>query len=108
MARFDVHRNTARNAAATPFVVVLQSSRLDRHARRLVAPLVPIGPGYPGDHPDLTPVFTVDGRDVALEPMLTQSIPRQVLGPIVGSLAGDGDSDRIIKAIDLVPSRAWG
>lgn len=107
-AQFDVHRNRGRQAAAVPFVVVLQSRRFDGAGTRVVAPLVANPPGVRQPYPDLSPSFTIDGRRVVRDPLLMQTVPRHSLGERVANLADDESSARIIKAIDVMLSRAWG
>lgn len=108
MAQFDVHRNPGRHRDAIPFVVVVQSRRFDGHARRLVAPLLAATPLEAGRYPELAPRFVVDGQRVILDPLQLQTVPRDILGPVVASLAGDTDSSRIIAAIDVVLSTSAG
>ncbi|CAO3452187.1 hypothetical protein [Azospirillum largimobile] len=54
----------------------------------------------------MTPLFVIEGHDVILNPLQLASVPADQLGENVCSLAED--SDRIIAAIDLLISRAWG
>lgn len=54
----------------------------------------------------MTPLFVIEGHDVILNPLQLASVPADQLGEKVCSLADD--SDRIIAAIDLLISRAWG
>lgn len=56
--------------------------------------------------PSLTPLFMIEGQNVILNPLQLASVPADQLGEKVCSLADD--SDRIIAAIDLLISRAWG
>jgi toxin CcdB len=107
MAQFDVHRNPGRTRTGTPYFVIVQSRRYDSHARRVVIPLV-LREALASRFPEMTPVFRIEGRDVALDPLQMVSIAKDALGPHVGSLADDESSGRIINAIDLVISRAWG
>jgi toxin CcdB len=108
MAQFDVHRNRGRNNATIPFVVIVQSARFDTMPSRLVAPLVSPRPGSHRVYPDLAPEFIVEDQRVVLDALVLQTVPRESLGPLVASLADDASSDRIIKAIDLVITRAYG
>ena len=52
-----------------------------------------------------TPVFTIEGREVVLNPLEIVSVPVEVLKDRVDSLAGEGD--RIIAALDELFFRAW-
>jgi toxin CcdB len=105
MSQFDVHRNVGRHKATVPYVVSVQSGRFDLSRRRVVIPLV-VQSELPSPDPRLHPVFNVEGSSVVLEPLQLVSVAVERLGERVGSLASDGD--RIIAAIDLVISRAWG
>lgn len=105
MSQFDVHRNKGRNAAAIPFVVVVQSAVFDKRNRRVVVPLVladqvrlPIS--------SVNPIFTVGNLRVALHPLEITSVALETLGGRVGSLGAEGAE--IIAALDEVFSRAWG
>lgn len=107
MAQFDVHANVGRNREAIPFLLVLQSARFDAGLKRVVAPLLALGGRAPAVS-DLTPAFTVAGQRVILDPFQIASLPVAALGPRVGSLAGDGSSDAIQRALDELSSRAFG
>lgn len=109
MSQFDVHRNSGRHAALIPFVVVVQSAVFDERRRRVVVPLVAADlaqqqVSLPASR--VTPVFSVEGREVILNPLEIVSVPLDALGPCVASLAGEGDV--IVAALDEVFSRAWG
>lgn len=56
--------------------------------------------------PNLNPRFQVEQLDVVLHPLQMASVAADRLGARVASLSDHGD--RIIAAIDLVISRAWG
>jgi toxin CcdB len=105
MAQFDVHRNIGLRRAEIPLLVIVQSRRFDALSRRVVAPLV-LRLRASGTEERLNPVFEIDGIETVLYPLEIFSIAVDQLGPKVGSLAPEGD--RIIAALDLVISRAWG
>lgn len=105
MAQFDVHRNLGAHRAEIPYVVVVQSRRLDGYRRRVVIPLVQ-GSVAPVVEPTLNPTFVIEGVTVVLHPLEIVSVPVERLGPWVVNLGADGD--RIVDALDLVISRAWG
>jgi toxin CcdB len=107
MPQFDVHRNPGRSRAAVPFLVVVQSRRFDGLARRLVAPLLAVGAQTVG-YPELAPRFRILGQEVVLDPLQLQSVPRDLLGSAIASLADDDASGRIIGAIDAVLSTSAG
>jgi hypothetical protein len=54
---------------------------------------------------DVGPHFTVDGREAVLDPLQITNVPRDVLGPPVGSLIGE--DVRVIRALDVLLSRDW-
>jgi toxin CcdB len=105
MAQFDVRRNVGARRGEVPFVVVVQSGRFDAYGRRVVIPLVARSAVTTTD-PNLNPTFNVEGQDVVLHPLDIVSVAKDSLGECVGSL--EHESDRIIAAIDVVISRAWG
>jgi toxin CcdB len=106
MAQFDVHRNGGRNRAAIPYMVVVQTSRLDALPTRLVIPLVLPNPSYRRE-PRLAPSLMVGGRELVLHAWEMQAVPVSALGPVVASLADDHSAAQIIGAIDEVISRVW-
>jgi toxin CcdB len=108
MAQFDVHRNPGRQRESIPFVVVVQSRRFDGHARRLVAPLIAAALPAAELYPELAPRFVIEGQRVVLDPLLLQTVPREVLGPVIASLAADADAARIVAAIDVVLATSAG
>jgi toxin CcdB len=105
MAQFDLHRNLGARRADTPFVVIVQSRMFDDAARRVVVPLLK-KTAAPPRPTSLNPIFEVEGEPVVLHPLQIVSVPFGQLGPKVGSLAAEGD--RIIAALNLVITRAWG
>jgi toxin CcdB len=105
MAQFDVHRNRTAARSGIPYLVMVQSQRFDASARRVIAPLL-LADKLQSTEPSLTPKFVIEGQDVVLNPLQLASVPTDQLGEKVCSLADD--SDRIIAAIDLLISRAWG
>ena len=105
MAQFDVYKNNGLRKAEIPLLVTVQSRRFDALKRRVVVPLVLRARAIVVEE-RLTPTFEIDGTAVVLYPLEIFSIALDQLGPKSGSLASEGD--RIIAAIDLVISRAWG
>ncbi len=103
MAQFDVCRNLGQRRDGFPYLVVVQSGEFDRSVRRLVVPLIEVT-----GHPVLTPIFTIEGRQVVADALLMFSLPREKLGPVVASLADDQAATAIIASIDQVISRAYG
>jgi toxin CcdB len=107
MAQFDVYRNNGRNRATIPYVVVVQSSRVDGLPTRLAIPLVLPRPAYRRE-PRLAPSLTVEGQEVVLHAWEMQAVPIHALGEVVAFLADDNAAAQIIGAIDEVISRAYG
>lgn len=109
MSQFDVHRNIGRQAAQVPYVVVVQSAVFDARRRRIVVPLVAgdvLAREVDLPSSPVNPVFTVEGRQVVLNPLDIVSVSLDALGAKIGSLADEGDS--VIAALGEVFSRAWG
>ena len=109
MAQFDIHRNPGQRTGRThPFLVIVQSDRWSALDTRLVAPLV-LRSALPVDDITvsvLTPVFTIAGREVFLNPFDVTPVPRDRLGDPLASLAADEDAKRRIQqALDeaLIP-----
>lgn len=108
MNQFDVYRNSGRNRAGIPYVVVVQSSYFSKSKRRVVVPLVSAEamakvaelPASP-----VNPAFVVDETRVILHPLEIVSVPMEFLRERVGSLADSGDA--IVSALDELFSRAW-
>jgi toxin CcdB len=100
----SVHATPGRNKAAVPYVVVVQSNRFRAATRRVVVPLV-AAEVFAVPDSDVGPHFTIDGREVVLDPLQITNVPRGVLGPAVASLVGE--DDRVIRALDILLSRAW-
>ena len=107
MAQFDVHVNPGRNRSVIPYVVNVQTRRLDSARTRIVIPLTRLP--RPGDiEPRLTAAFVIRGETLFLGPLAMFAAPVPVLGPVVASLAADADASRIIAAIDAVITQAFG
>jgi toxin CcdB len=90
MAQFDVHRNRGQNHDAIPYVVILQSSIFDDYRRRV----------------RFNPTFKIEKTPVVLHPLEIVSVDKNKLGPLVQSLADDGQ--RFIDALDELITRAHG
>jgi toxin CcdB len=102
--RLNVHRNPGRNQLVIPFVVVVQSNRFRESARRVVVPLLSAAEfGLPDS--DVGPHFVIAGRRVVLDPRQITHLPRDRLGPPIGSLVDE--EGRIVNALDAMLSRAW-
>ncbi len=104
MAQFDVHRNTGQHHLAIPYVVIVQSSFYERTKRRVVVPLVCRTTLNDLPATAINPVFTIEAREVILNPLEILSVPLDVLGEKVTSLLDE--SDAIIAALDELLARA--
>ena len=69
----------------------------------LVVPLSPVRGTV-----ELSPVFRIEGREVALVPLQMFAIPREALGALVASLADDRSRIQISNALDEVLTTAFG
>ncbi|MCP1213959.1 CcdB family protein [Acetobacter okinawensis] len=103
MPQFAIYRNLGRNRDI-PFVIQIQSTRLERSVGRVVMPLVRRSVSAPPDH-TLTPHLHVEGEDVFANPFDLATVPAARLGTVVGILA-ERDQDMIIRALDELVSRA--
>ena len=98
MPQFAVYRNPGSNPDI-PFVVQIQSSRLERVMGRAVMPLVRRSSGAePPDHP-LTPHLHVEGEDVFANPFDLATVSASRLGNVLCVLP-ERDQNAIIRAID--------
>ena len=107
MTLFDVHVNPGRNRSVIPYVVNIQSRRLDGAGTRVVVPLVR-SPNPRNSDPRLIPQFLILSETLSLNPLAIFTAPVSALGPVVASLANDKDASRIITAIDEVITQAYG
>jgi toxin CcdB len=105
MAQFDVHRNPGRHTASTPFIVIVQSSQFDGFRRRVAVPLVHATGLGKAPFPSFNPTFHIEGIKLMLNPLEIVSVPADSLGPVVESLADQGQA--IVAALDELFSRAW-
>ena len=106
MAQFDVHRNHGQNQDAIPYVVIVQSSIFDDYRRRAVVPLVRRSYLDSVSFPRFNPTFIIEKTRVVLHPLEIVSVATKNLGPLVQSLADDGQ--QIIDALDELITRAHG
>jgi toxin CcdB len=106
MPQFDIYRNPGkRTGRAYPFLVVLQSDRWGAAGTRLVAPLVlrSAMPLVEVAQSVLTPIFSIDGQEVFLNPFDVTPVPLDRLVKAVASLGGDSEAKRRIQnALDEV------
>ena len=105
MPRFDVFRNPGRQREAIPFVVTLQSTRYDRAATRLVAPLLRQTVAPVADH-YLAPRFTVDGIGVVMDVFNLATLFAERLGAPIASLADEESRAKLARALDELVSQA--
>lgn len=104
MPQFDVFRSPGRRESI-PYVVSIQATRLERAASRLVLPLIERA-AFAAEEHWLTPLVTVEGRQLVANPFDIATIPLARLGPPVASLADEESSARLLRAIDEFISRA--
>ena len=90
-----------------PYVVNVQSRRLDGAGTRVVIPLVRSPEPRDAD-PRLIPRFRILSETLSLHPLAIFTAPVSALGPVIASLADDIDAARIIAAIDAVITQAYG
>lgn len=103
MPQFAIYRNPGRNPDI-PFIVQIQSSRLERVAGRVVMPLVRRSGIAPPDHP-LTPHLRVEGEDVFANPFDLATVPASRLGNVLYVLP-ERDQIAIIRALDELVMRS--
>jgi len=99
MARFDVYRNPGAHAAATPFLVDVQSDHLAGLNTCIVVPLRRVD-GFPSVRlpADLMPVFHIGDLQCFLDSPKLAAVPRRELGQRIDTLRGE--QDRIVAALD--------
>jgi toxin CcdB len=95
MSQFNVYAGVGRSGS---LVVDLQSNILEPIATRMVAPL--FLKSETKVITELTPMVSIDGRDLVVMIPLMGSIPARELQRPVGSLASDQDA--IKRALDLL------
>ena len=101
MARFDVYANPGNHAAATPYLLDVQSNLLDALDSRMVIPLRSLK-AFPKVKLSnrLTPIFTIKGEGFLLETPKMGAVPQRVLKAPVTSLADE--QDQITAALDFL------
>ena len=87
----------------------MEQALFDGYRRRVVVPLVlrsalPAGGRVAGTR--MNPVFEIAGQTVVLHPLDMVSVALEQLGPVVGSLAEQGQA--ISDALDELLTRSWG
>jgi len=98
MAQFDVFRNP--KGGVYPLLLDVQSEALARVPSRVVVPLVTVKRYAARPITRLNPVVKVKAIEyVALFQMMA-SVPRDALGPAVGSLRGRRDD--LVAAVDVL------
>lgn len=103
MPQFSVYKNPGRNQDV-PFVVQIQSTRLDQSIGRVIVPLVRVGQSALRNH-SLTPHLVVLKQVVFADVLNMATLFKARLGAPLVSLA-ESDQDRIVQAIDEMISRA--
>ena len=101
MAQFDVYRNPdAASRRRVPFLLDIQSDLLEALATRVVVPLRSLDGAESLRMERLMPVFTVDGRKVAMDTPQLVGVPRSAIGERVGSL--ETARHEIVAALDVL------
>jgi toxin CcdB len=103
VGQFAVYRNPG-HSEEIPFVVQIQSARLNSGNTRVVMALVRRGTRSPPDHP-LTPHLTVQGQPVYADPLNVTTLRTALLKNALEVLP-DAAQDRVFQAIDEMISRA--
>jgi toxin CcdB len=97
VAQFDVYENTnAKTRKRVPFFLNIQNDLLSGLATRTVVPLVT--DLAPITH--LNPMFTINGKDVIMATQEMATVPKELCGTKIVSLAKE--RDEIIAAIDFL------
>ena len=100
MARFDVYQNANRATARdVPLLLDVQHDLFERLGTRMVIPLF-TEKAVKKPMTRLNPTFEVAGMRVVLMTPEMAGVPSAVLGPRVGSLAGE--SAAILGAVDFL------
>ena len=103
MPRFAVYRNLGRNEDV-PFVVQVQSTRLDRSVGRVVVPLPRVGQNGVKDHA-LTPHLVVLDQVILADVPNVATLPSARLRRSLLVL-DESEQDRVVQAIDEMTGRA--
>jgi toxin CcdB len=101
MARFDVYANAGSHAAATPYLLAVQSDLFDGLDSRMVIPLRSLKHFPKVTLPTrLTPIFMIEGEACLLETPKMSAVPQRILGSPVTSL--EGEQAQITAALDFL------
>ncbi len=106
MPQFDVHRNLGRSRSRYPFLIVVQSSLLNRWERRVVVPVSPVDPQGLVLDPLLNPVLPIDGLHCVVVAQEIGNVPVDALGEVIANLREEAET--IIGAIDWALSQGFG
>lgn len=99
MAQFDVYRNpNPETSTAIPYLLDIQSDLIDVLRTRVVVPLERCDSFQPAER--LSPVFTIENKQVAMATPELAGIHQKSLGVFVCSLSSERDA--IIAALDLL------
>jgi toxin CcdB len=101
MARFDVYRNPAATAEATPYLLDIQSDWLDGLDTRVVVPLRRLDRFATVKLPDrLTPTFVIESMHCMLETPKLASVPVRLLRDKVINLSDHREV--VTQALDFL------
>ena len=103
MPQSAVYRNPGRNEDV-PFVVQVQSTRLDRSVGRVIVPLPRVGQNGVKNHA-LTPHLVVLDQALFADVLNMATLPSARLRHSLLVL-NESDQDRVVQAIDEMISRA--
>ncbi len=101
MARIDVYAKPGSHAGTTPYLLDVQSDLLNSLDTKMVIPLRSLKHFPKVKLPtQLTPIFTIEGKEYLLETPKMGAIPQRVLKSRVTSLAQA--QDQITAAMDFL------
>lgn len=99
MAQFDVYRNlNSVTSDAIPYLLDVQSDLIDVLRTRVVVPLECCSSFQPTER--LSPMFTIEGCQVAMSTPELAGVHQNLLGEYVCSLSSDRQD--ILAALDLL------
>jgi toxin CcdB len=97
MAQFDVHRSPNRARTSTPYLLVIQRERYDSTPYRVTVPLI-LSSEFRHLDRHLNPAFTIEDKQVVMDPLNIVTLPVKVLGAPIDNLAKQAMA--IVRAID--------
>jgi toxin CcdB len=105
-ARFDVYPNPGAHASSTPYLLDVQTDRLDGLESRIMIPLRSLEHFAKVKLPTrLTPVLQVNGKDFLLETPKMAAVAKRILKTSLAGLANE--QDQITGALDFLFQGYW-